>query len=127
MRKREGEIMREWLLLPSALLLLQVSDEFLLFGFPDVPSSASFSVFLPRGLPSISVWIEGIVGEGEGKEKNKNTHKRVYLFEDGLSVFKSHMEENRESGEREKDREKRSFWSDQRGCFMQGNCTVLLL
>lgn len=23
--------------------------------------------------------------------------------------------------------EKRSFWSDQRGCFMQENCTVLLL
>lgn len=84
------------------------------------------SVFLPGGLPSISVWIEGIEGEGEGKEEEKNktqTHKRVYLFEDGLSVFKSHVEENRESGEGEK----RSFRSDQRGYFMQGNCTVLLL
>lgn len=70
MRKREGEITREWLLLPSALLLLQVSDEFLLFGFPDVHSS----VFLPGGLPSISVWIEGIEGEGEGKEKGKKTN-----------------------------------------------------
>lgn len=82
------------------------------------------SVFLPGGLPSISVWIEGIEGEGEGKQKKKkHTHKRVYLFEDGLSEFKSHGEENRESGEREK----RSFRSDQRGYFMQGNCTVLLL
>lgn len=104
--KREGEIMREWLLLPSALLLLQVSNKFLQFGFPDAHSSASFSVFLPGGLPSISVWIGGIEDEGEGKEKKKTTHKRVYLFEDGLSVFKSHMEENRESGEGEKDREK---------------------
>lgn len=61
------------------------------------------SVFLPGGLPSISVWIEGIEGEGEGKEKGKKqTHKLVYLFEDGLSVFKSHVEENRESGERER-------------------------
>lgn len=59
MQKREGEIMGEWLLLPSALLLLQVSDEFLLFGFPGAHSSASVSVFLPGGLPSISVWIEG--------------------------------------------------------------------
>lgn len=88
------------------LLLLQVSDEFLLFGFPDAHSSAASSVFLPGGLRSISVWIEGIEGEGEGKEMKKNTHKRVYLFEDGLSVFKSHMEENRESGERERQREK---------------------
>lgn len=55
---------------PSALLLLQVSDEFLLFGFPDVHSS----VFLPGGLPSISVWIEGIEGEGEGKEKGEKTN-----------------------------------------------------
>lgn len=129
MQKREGEIMREWLRLASALLLPQVSDEFLLFGFPDAHFFASFSVFLPGGLPSISVWIEGIEGEGEGRENKKkpHTHKRVYLFEDGLSVFKSHMEENRESGEREKDREKRSFRSDQRGCSMQGNCIVLLL
>lgn len=71
--KRKGEIMREWLLLPSALLLLQVSNEFLQFGFPDAHSSASFSVFLPGGLPSISVWIGGIEDEGEGKEKKK-TH-----------------------------------------------------
>lgn len=106
MQKGEGEIMREWLLLPSALLLLQVSDEFLLFGFLDGHSFASFSVFLPGGLPSISVWIEGIEGEGEDKEKLKNTHKSVYLFRDGLSVFKSYTEENRESGEGEKDREK---------------------
>lgn len=94
--------------------------------------STAFLVFLPGGLPSISVWIEGIEGEGEGNEKKQekkttHTHKRVYLFEDGLSVFKSCVEENRESGEREKDREKRSFRSDQRGCFVKGNCTVLLL
>lgn len=57
------------------------------------------------------------------RRKKKHTHKRVYLFEDGLSEFKSQREENRESGEREK----RSFRSDQRGYFMQGNCTVLLL
>lgn len=62
--------------------------------------------------------------KGRAKRRGKKqTHKRVYLFEDGLSVFKSHVEENRESGEREK----RSFRSDQRGYFMQGNCTVLLL
>lgn len=44
--------------------------------------------------------------KGRAKRRKKPTHKRVYLFEDGLSVFKSHMEENRESGEGEKDREK---------------------
>lgn len=62
-------------------------------------------------------------GRATRRSKKKNTHKRVYLFEDGLSVFKSCVEENRESGEREK----RSFRSDQRGCFVKGNCTVLLL
>lgn len=35
-------------------------------------------------------------------KRRKNTHKRVYLFKDGLSVYKSHIEENRESGERER-------------------------
>lgn len=79
MQKREGEILREWLLLPSTLLLLQVSDEFLLFGFPDAHSSASFSMFLPGGLPSISVWIEGIEDDGEGKEKKK-THTYACVF-----------------------------------------------
>lgn len=67
-----------------------------------------------------------MTGRAKGTKK-KHTYKRVYLFKDGLSVFKSHMEENRESGEGKTDREKRSFRSDQRGCFMQGNCTVLLL
>lgn len=71
--------MREWLLLLSTPLLPQVSDEFLLFGFPDAHSSASFSVFLPGGLPSISVWIEGIEGEGEGREKRKK-HISVCIY-----------------------------------------------
>lgn len=77
---------------PSTLLLLQVTDEFLLFGFPDAHSSASVSnpsMFLSGGLSSIPVWIEGIEGEG----KKTTTYKCVYLFEDRLSVFKSHAEE----------------------------------
>lgn len=43
--------------------------------------------------------------KGRAKRRGKKqTHKCVYLFEDGLSVFKSHVEENRESGEREREK-----------------------
>lgn len=41
----------------------------------------------------------GLRMTGRAKGTKKHTYKRVYLFKDGLSVFKSHMEENRESGE----------------------------
>lgn len=38
-------------------------------------------VFLPGGLPSISVWIEGIEGEGEDKQKKKkHTHISVCIY-----------------------------------------------
>lgn len=107
---------------PSTLLLLQVNYEFLLFGFPDAHSPASVSktsMFLSGGLSSIPVWIEGI----EGIETK--TFTCVYLFEDGLSVFKITCARNGEV--REKDREKRSFRTDHRGYFVQGNCSVLLL
>lgn len=57
-------------------------------------------MFLSGGLSSIPVWVEGI----EGKEKKK-TYKCVYLFEDGLSVFKSHRGERKKEG-REKKRQK---------------------
>lgn len=53
---------------PSTLLL-QVSDEFLLFCFLDAHLSASVSktfMFLSGGLSSIPVWMEGI---GGGRKK----------------------------------------------------------
>lgn len=63
---------------PSMLLLLQVTDEFLLFGFPDAHSPTSVSnppMFLSGGLSSIPVWIEGIEGEG-----GKKQHISVYIY-----------------------------------------------
>lgn len=53
-----------------SVLLLQVSDKFLLFCFLDAHSCASVSkpsMFLSGGLSSIPVWIKGIVGV---KKKN---------------------------------------------------------
>lgn len=71
----------------SCCPFLQVGDEFLLLGFPDARRSASpFNpcVFPSGGLSSIPVWIDGIEGE-----RGEQTHTCVYLFEDGLSVFRS--------------------------------------
>lgn len=53
-------------------------------------------------------------------------HICVYLFEDGLSVFKSH-EGGKKDVMGEKERKGHSVGSDQRGYFVQGNCSVLLL
>lgn len=77
----------------SCCPFLQVGDEFLLLGFPDARCSASPSnpsVFLSGGLSSIPVWIDGIEGEW-----GEQTHTCVYLFEDGLSLFKSNAEETK--------------------------------
>lgn len=48
-------------------------------------------------------------------------HKCVYLFEDGLSVFKSHAEENREVREKKTERKGHSVVT--RGGI---SCSVLL-
>ena len=79
---------------PSTLLL-QVSDEFLLFCFLDAHSVSNPSVFLSGGLPSIPVWIEGIGGEGKKK------HISVYIYLKMDCQCLNHT--------REKERKKRSL------------------
>lgn len=63
--------------------------------------------------------MEGIKGRGEIK------HVNVYIY---LKMDCQRLrEEGGEEGRRGRLREKRSLCSDQRGCFVQGNCSVLLL
>lgn len=60
-----------------SVLLLQVSDKFLLFCFLDAHSCASVSkpsMFLSGGLSSIPVWIKGIVGV------KKKKHVSIYIY-----------------------------------------------
>lgn len=112
---------------PSTLLL-QVSDEFLLFGFPHAHSSAIVSK--PSNVSFRRIILHSCMDRGDWrvkKEKKTTTLKCVYLFEDGLTVFKSHVGKKKEVRERKTERKGHSVGSDQRGYFVQGNCSVLLL
>lgn len=61
----------------TLLLLLQVSDEFLLFCFLDAISCISNpSMFLSGGLSSFPAWIKGI---GGAKRKKKREKKCIFI------------------------------------------------
>lgn len=60
-------------------------------------------------------------------KRRKNTHKCMCIYLKMDCKCLKHTWKKIGNWEGEKDTEKRSFLSDQRGCFMQGNCTVLLL
>lgn len=85
---------------PSTLLL-QVSDEFLLFCFLDAHLSASVSetfMFLSGGLSSIPVWMEGI-----GRKK-KNMYVYIYLKMDCQCLNHMIGKERRDGRERQKEK-----------------------